>query len=151
MPKKIYDWVHLSSIIEQLTKMNYIKTSHASALLMIGCYGFISDCTLEIEKSMRQGKLIFRSEGKRFFTIRSKADGIWAEFFNPNDDLFPESTFKFLNLTYQKEGQYNKYGMNKFNAICPTSEVVKEIFQLMDISKKALSLCPIWKKRENMQ
>jgi hypothetical protein len=66
MPKKIYDWVHLSSIIEQLTKMNYIKTSHASALLMIGCYGFISDCTLEIEKSMRQGKLIFRSEGKDF-------------------------------------------------------------------------------------
>jgi len=105
------------------------------------------ECVVEIEDNKENGKLIFRLNDDRFFTIRAaKTKGIWIQFYDPNYDL---SSIEGLCFTgrFDSDGQYNKYGTNKTDPFDSSPLEIKDAIRLLHRSVNLKKQRPSFNRR----
>ena len=115
MPTKIHSIIQVVDELERLANMGSggIPESNAEFMVRVLCHALTIGYEAERERDFSQGKLIFRLEEKRFFTIRSTKSKMWVEYNDPNGILVNENPYKNITLTSHTGNQHKKTNMNK--------------------------------------
>lgn len=147
MAKYLNNLKEFSEITNSLILEKGMRKEHAQVLEIICYCALIFGCVVEIENNMENGKLIFRLNDDRFFTIRAaKTRGLWIQFYDP-DDTFSSIKGLCHDGLSDTDGQYNKYGTNKTEYFGSSPLEIKDSIRLLYRSINLKKQKPFFNRR----